>query len=171
MVQSRDVMVKVNHMLDLMAEYYEEIEIISDHVVLLKVNGNCYEIPMDDYRLVDDYENRTLGLFMFFIRTKLFKVIDCYELGPAGYLVYLLEVAKFSKVDVERFVFGFCEHCKELNKDSRWRYETNLKPYFWKYDMDVEYLVTRCKLHIVLRECAAHGESLIFALVLKFIYK
>ena len=29
---------------------------------------------MDDYRLVDDYENRTLGLFMFFIRTKLFKV-------------------------------------------------------------------------------------------------
>ena len=52
MVQSRDVMVKVNHMLDLMAEYYEEIEIISDHVVLLKVNGNCYEIPMDDYRLM-----------------------------------------------------------------------------------------------------------------------
>lgn len=164
-------MVKVDHMLDLLEEYYNEIEIISDHVVLLKVNGNCYEIPMDDYRLVNDYENRTLGLFMFFIKTKLFKVIDCYELGAAGYLVYFLEGTKFSKVDVERFVFGFCEHCKELNKDSRWRYETNLKPYFWKYDMDVEYLVTRCKVNVKIIECAEKVKSIIFAFTLKFIYK
>lgn len=171
MVQSRDVMVKVNHMLDLMEEYYNEIEIVSDHVVLLNVNGHCYEIPMDDYRLVNDYENRTLGMFMFFIKTKLFKVIDCYELGAAGYLVYFLEVTKFSKVDVERFVFGLCDYYKEQSKDSSWRYVTNLATSYIKYNVDVEYLVTRCKVHIELIECVEHEESLIFAFVLKFIYK
>lgn len=171
MVNSRDVMVKVNHMLDLMEDYYSEIEIISDHVVLLNVNGNCYEIPMDDYRLVNDYENRTLGLFMFFIKTNLFKVIDCYELGAAGYLVYFLEVTKFSKVDVEKFLLGLCEYCKELNKDSRWRYETNLESSFMVYNVDVEYLVTRCKVNIKIIECAEKVKSIIFAFVLKFIYK
>ena len=40
MMNLRDGIVKVNHIVDLMAEYYEEIEIISDHVVLLKINGN-----------------------------------------------------------------------------------------------------------------------------------
>ena len=171
MVNSRDVMVKVNHMIDLMDDYYSEIEIISDHVVLLNVHGHCYEIPMDDYRLVNDYENRTLGLFMFFIRTKLFKVIDCYELGPAGYLVYFLEVAKFSKVDVERFVFDLREYYKELDKDSRWRYETNLESSFMMYNVDVEYLVTRCKVNVKIIECAEKVKSIIFAFTLKFIYK
>lgn len=171
MVNSRDVMVKVNHMLDLMEDYYSEIEIISDHVVLLNVNGYCHEIPMDDYRLVNDYENRTLGLFMFFIKTKLFKVIDCYELGAAGYLVYFLEGTKFSKVDVERFVFGLCEYYKELNKDSSWRYETNLESSFRVYNVDVEYLVTRCKVNVKIVECAEKVKSIIFAFTLKFIYK
>ena len=171
MVNLRDDIVKVNHMLDLMDEYYSEIEIISDHVVLLNVNGHCYEIPMDDYRLVNDSENRTLGLFMFFIKTKLFKVIDCYELGAAGYLVYFLEDTKFSKVDVEKFVLGLSEYYTELSKDSSWRYVTNLATSFIKYNVDVEYLVTRCKVHIELIECVENEESLIFAFVLKFIYK
>lgn len=171
MVNSRDVMVKVNHMLDLMEDYYSEIEIISDHVVLLNVKGYCHEIPMDDYRLVNDYENRTLGLFMFFIKTKLFKVIDCYELGAAGYLVYFLESTKFSKVDVEKFVLGLCEYYKEQSKDSNWRYVTNLATSYIKYNVDVEYLVTRCKVNVKIIECAEKVKSIIFAFTLKFIYK
>ena len=107
-------------------------------MVLLNVNGNCYEIPMDDYKLVDAYKNRILGLFMFFIKTKLFKVIDCYELGAAGYLVYFLEVTKFSKVDVEKFVLGLCDYYKEQSRDSSWRYVTNLATSFIKYNIDVE---------------------------------
>lgn len=97
--------------------------------------------------------------------------MDGYELGPAWYLVYLLEDTKFSKVDVERFVFGLCEYYKEQSKDSNWRYVTNLATSYIKYNVDVEYLVTRCKVHIELIECVEHEESLIFAFVLKFIYK